>query len=225
MPNWCYNTLEISGDEKVISKITNWNKSKSDKTDTGLFGLFFPMPKELENTTAPSPEPNKALIEKYGADNWYEWRYNNWGCKWDANEVCIEAETKKIMCLTFDTAWSPPIGFYQKLTRDYPRLNIRASFYESGNDFCGTWDSNLGEQCFSISDITQKCLLTYKNTYKDNVDEFEFRKRLEDIYQTDFSISGDVDVYEIFPDYYFEENLEDAEFCKEYNIKTQKESQ
>jgi hypothetical protein len=76
---------------------------------------------------------------------------------------------------------------------------------------------------FFREDIQSKCLETYKNTYTDCVDEFEFRERLEDIYQADFPISGDVDVYEIFSDYYFEEKL-DEEFCKEYNIQIKKEN-
>ena len=227
MPNWCSNTLELSGDKEVIKKITDWHKDRqSGKTDdVGLFSLFYPLPSELKDTTSPSREPNKALIEKYGADNWYDWNVAKWGCKWDANEVCMAGETENGIRLSFDTAWSPPIRFYEKLSADYPELIISASYYEGGCDFCGTYESGFGEETLSMSNIRQKCLSTYKKTYKDNVDEFEFRKRLEDIYQADFPISGDVDVYEIFPDYYFEENLEDAEFCKKYNIKPTEENQ
>jgi hypothetical protein len=226
MPNWCSNTLELSGDKEVIKKITDWYKDRqSGKTDVGLFGTFYPLPEELKNTTYPSPEPNEDLIKKFGSGNWYDFQTTNWGTKWDANEVCMAGETENGIRLSFDTAWAPPIAFYEKLSRDYPELNISASYYESGCDFCGTFESDFGEETLSISDITQKCLSIYKDTYKDNVDEFEFRKRLEDIYQTDFPISGDVDVYEIFPDYYFEENLEDAEFCKKYNIKPPEENQ
>ena len=30
------------------------------------------------------------LVKKYGADNWYDWSLNNWGCKWDANSERVE---------------------------------------------------------------------------------------------------------------------------------------
>lgn len=223
MPNWCYNTLTLSGDADVISRINDWYK-QSDKKEVGLFGLFYPLPDELKDTTAPSREPNKALIEKYGADNWYDYQTQNWGTKWDVRQIFTEAETENEICLSFDTAWAPPIAFYEKLSADYPELIISASYYEGGCDFCGTFESDFGEETLSISNIREKCLSTYKKTYKDNVDEFEFRKRLEDIYQADFPISGDVDVYEIFPDYYFEENL-NAHFCKRYNIQPTKENQ
>jgi hypothetical protein len=227
MPNWCYNTLTLSGDADVISRIKDLYKQsdktkESDKTEVGLFGLFYPLPDELKDTKSPSLEPNKALIEKYGADNWYDFQTKNWGVKWDVREFYTEAETENEIRLSFDTAWAPPIAFYEKLSADYPELIISASYYEGGCDFCGTWESDFGEETLSISDIQKKCLSTYKRTYKDNVDGLKFRERLEDIYETNFPISGDINVYEIFPDYYFEEKL-DAEFCKEYNIT--KESQ
>jgi len=223
MPNWCYNTLTLSGDADVISRIKDWYK-QSDKEEVGLFGIFYPLPSELRDTTAPSREPNKTLIEKFGVSDWYGFALRNWGTKWDVREIYTEAETENEIRLSFDTAWSPPIQFYEKLSEDYPELIISASYYEGGCDFCGTYESGFGEETLSISNIREKCLSTYKKTYKDNVDEFEFRKRLEDIYQADFPISGDIDVYEIFPDYFFD-NLSDADFCKRYNIQPTKENQ
>ena len=226
MPNWCNNTLRISGDKEVISRIKDWyEKHQSDKTEVGLFGLFYPLPSELKDTTSPSPEPNEALIKKYGADNWYDWRVQNWGVKWDTDEINILGETENELCCSFGTAWCPPIWFYQKLSRDYPRLHIRVTYCESGMDLCGTWDKECGESSLNISDIKAECLEIYKSFYKDCVDEFDFRQRLESIYETDFPISDDIDVYEIFDDYYFEENLEDEEFCKEYNIQPKKDNQ
>ncbi len=220
MPNWCENTLTITGDEKIVKKVMDWWKEhESEKTKKGLFDTFYPMPKELEDTTSPNSKNDEILVEKFGANNWYDWRLNNWGVKWDTNEVFISHRNETDIVLSFDTPWGPPIVFYEKLIRDYSDIHIKASYYEGGMDFCGTWDSDFGEEDFSISDIKAKCLEIYKKTHKDNVDGFEFRERLENIYETNFSISEDIDVYEIFDDYYFEENLNDAEFCKEYNIK------
>ena len=224
MPNWCYNTLTLSGDADVISRIKDWykqsdKKEESDETGVGLFGLFYPLPSELKDTTSPSREPNKALIEKYGADNWYDYQTQTWGTKWDVREFYTEAETENEIRLSFDTAWAPPIAFYEKLSRDYPELIISASYFEGGCDFCGTWESDFGEETLSISDIRKKCLATYENTYKDYVGVREFRERLERIYETNSPISGDINVYEIFPDGYFEEKLEEEpEFCERYKI-------
>jgi hypothetical protein len=78
---------------------------------------------------------------------------------------------------------------------------------------------------FFIEDIQSKCLETYKNTYTDCVDDFVFRERLEEIYNTKFYISKDIDICEIFSDYYYEKNLSNVDFCKEYNIQYEKDSQ
>jgi hypothetical protein len=43
----------------------------------------------------------KALIEKYGTDNWYDWAYNNWGTKWGCYDHDIDGGN-----LRFSTAWS-----------------------------------------------------------------------------------------------------------------------
>ena len=226
MPNWCNNTLRISGDKEVISRIKDWYEEyQSNRTDVGLFGTFYPLPEELENTQSPSREPNKALIEKYGVDNWYDWKVQNWGTKWDTGEVCLVGETGNEISLSFDTAWSPPIQFYEKLSEDYPKLHIRASYYEPGMDYCGTFDSS-GGQCedYCISGIITECLDKYK-VYSESfgfASREEFIEELNCIYG-DLSLSQDFDFDLIFDDYYFEERLEDAEFCKEYKIK--KESQ
>jgi len=90
MPNWCENTLIVSGDKKQIKQFKEKAKGKKNKTDLSL-NNFVPLSKELENTTAPSLKPNKKLIKKYGADNWYEWCISNWGTKWDV-EATLEDE-------------------------------------------------------------------------------------------------------------------------------------
>ena len=60
------------------------------------FNKIIPMPVELEGTRAPVENPdseeNKALRAKYGFDNWYDWRWEHWGTKWDACDIEDESE-------------------------------------------------------------------------------------------------------------------------------------
>jgi len=43
----------------------------------------------------------KALIDKYGTDNWYDWAYNNWGTKWGCYDLERDGNN-----LSFSTAWN-----------------------------------------------------------------------------------------------------------------------
>lgn len=51
------------------------------------------------------------LVKKYGADNWYDWSLNNWGCKWNANSEPVEDGDYEFR---FETPWGEPEGFIKK---------------------------------------------------------------------------------------------------------------
>lgn len=66
----------------------------------------------------------KKLIEikdKYGYDNWYDWRNANWGTKWDACDSQYNEETQSVQ---FNTAWSIPYPVLAKIAQDNPEVNI-----------------------------------------------------------------------------------------------------
>ena len=92
MPNWCDNQITITGPNSVIDKIEKIVKEESNNAEKGLLQFFHPMPKELLETEAGPIAKTKAEKEErqarkleFGAENWYDWRVNNWGTKW---EVC-----------------------------------------------------------------------------------------------------------------------------------------
>ena len=72
MPNWCNNNIELSHPDKAM--VERAAKAFADGT---LLNEFIPLPKELEDTTAPSRSTNEELVAKYGSDNWYDWCINN----------------------------------------------------------------------------------------------------------------------------------------------------
>ena len=76
MPNWCKNNLRICGNGEKVLELLEYLK---DENGNFTMNRAVPMPKELEDTESPnraSEEEKKKLIEKYGADNWYDWRRN-----------------------------------------------------------------------------------------------------------------------------------------------------
>ena len=139
MPNWCNNNFAITGSTESIKDL--WESAQT--ADNGSFGLLnaiMPMPKELEGTTAPSES----------GDNWYNWRVNNWGTKWDVTDEGLEFEdhgdgTASISGW-FDSAWAPPIGAYEQLAGDFDSCVIECSYYEPGMDFAGFWSSEDGDE-------------------------------------------------------------------------------
>lgn len=106
----------------------------------------------IEFTTISTPphqeELQKTLKKKYGAPNWYEWNFTNWGTKWDLCDVTVEKgsiilldERKRSIIVTFNTAWSPPLAAFDTIAKKFPKLCLKLDYAESGAGFCGkvTW--------------------------------------------------------------------------------------
>jgi len=149
MPNWCENTLVVSGDKKTIKQFKQKAKGTDDekgKNDLSL-GNFIPMPKELEDTTSPS-EPDtkksKELIKKYGAKNWYDWKIQNWGVKWDVKAELVSEEDGYLEYV-FDSPWSPPLEWLETVAKLYKTLFFRLKYEEEGMGFLGVAKAEKGK--------------------------------------------------------------------------------
>ena len=141
MPNWCENELSIGGDRADLRRF----RKEAKGGDTALsLNKLYPMPRELEDTQAPSAKPNERLLEKYGADNWYDWRIKNWGTKWDV-EAKLAEKGDGWLVYRFDSAWSPPIAWLEKVARDYPMLSFRLKYDEPGVGFAGVATAQDGQ--------------------------------------------------------------------------------
>ena len=60
-------------------------------------------------------------LEKYDAETWYDWRVSHWATKWNAAEVCIDADSQQIR---FDTAWSFPEPIAYALAKKFPEVDF-----------------------------------------------------------------------------------------------------
>ena len=154
MPNLCDNTLEVSADPKnreALKQLKDFvDNSIFEDGDRFTFEGVLPMPKELD---IPSRFPKteeldaleKANIEKHGHPNWYDWRIEKWGTKWDAYDCYQNDLQLDYVCLGFYTAWSPPLPYYKALSEKYPLLSIDIEYSEPGGDFAGTEKYQGGE--------------------------------------------------------------------------------
>jgi len=154
MPNWCYNNLSITAtNDEQKAMLERVSKAEADD---GFIGMFMPLPEILKDTTSPSPadldpELRTKMITETGFDNWYDWQVANWGTKWDPDVQGAEFDGETLS-VSFDSAWSPPIGFYEYLVEQ--GYEVDANYYEPGMDFGGFWvdgDDNFIEGVSEIA--------------------------------------------------------------------------
>lgn len=136
MPNWCMNKLTVSHpDPYMVDRFENaYNLGKTCSE-------FLPLPE---------------------GEDWYNWQINNWGTKWDIGaDVGTEKEEQyglkatrvgNEVCCSFDSAWSPPVGLYDKLFE--LGYDVRATYWEPGMAYCGIWDNGADNYCeYSTKDM------------------------------------------------------------------------
>jgi hypothetical protein len=156
MPNWCSNNLTLSHDDPVMIQ-----RVVRAADNGGLFQEFVPCPEPLLNTTAGSHSDadqqaqleilEDANLHAYGARNWYDWCVSNWGTKWDTSDPFVSSKDTNTISLSFDTAWSPPVLFYQRM--EELGFEVHATYYESGMSFVGRY-CNGDDECFEFNEET-----------------------------------------------------------------------
>jgi hypothetical protein len=144
MPNWCNNSVEIYHEDPAMIE-----RVRTAFNDGRLLDEFIPVPQALRDTVSGSMGEDKraeheaqqaANRETHGYANWYDFCVNEWGTKWDIGADGNPAQDfPGGLMLGFDSAWSPPIAAYEKLTEQ--GFRIRAMYCESGMAFAGVWDN------------------------------------------------------------------------------------
>ena len=117
MPNWCENYVEISGQKKQIKRLI---ETKFDF-----------------NNIVPEPKWNE------GDDSWYDWRCENWGCKWnrdpdEINFVLNDTDDASEISFYMNTPWGPPLRIFETLHNK--GLTVRALYFEPGMQLYGCFE-------------------------------------------------------------------------------------
>jgi len=143
MPNWCDNNLYLEhNDSEMIKKAKEaWESGK-------FLATFVPEPdytKVEVKPTFPQIKGNNEPVDPTTA--WYDWRLQNWGTKWeigyDEHRGNHAQGCDKTMFVHFDSAWSPPVDAYVKLSE--LGFLVKAFYHESGMGFCGAWIDGVDE--------------------------------------------------------------------------------
>ena len=147
MPNECMNTLGIMGKKEDVEEFAKF-VFPSGEDEVALFNSLIPFPEELGDTTSPvnlaDKGKNKELIEKYGSDNWYDWKINNWGTKWGDYETTASEIVKEYsgdewhINYNYTTAWCPGEDeLANAICKHFPKLKAMIQYEEPGMCFAG----------------------------------------------------------------------------------------
>ena len=158
MPNWCNNNLTLQHADPAMIK------RAAEALERGEFlAEFIPVPEQLQIVAGCVGDPDeqrkleaqtKRNVEELGYGNWYDYCVGEWGTKWD---VGADGSTDvhpdgKILHTYFDSAWAPPVRAYEKLTE--LGFTVGAMYYEPGMAYCGTWDSETGDNEYSLEGMS-----------------------------------------------------------------------
>ena len=170
MPNWCNNTVEIRHEDPVMLE-----RVRTAFNNGALLAEFIPVPEELQITAGRTnnPDENQKIVdaeesnrEKYGYSNWYDFCVSEWGTKWDVGgDGAVPHDIDGGIMISFDSAWSPPIAAYEKLTE--MGFEIRAFYHESGMCFAGIWEDGFDDY-YEYSDMNA---LEVADTLPEELDE------------------------------------------------------
>ena len=149
MPNWCQNVVTFSHSDPAEIK-----RLEAAIADGRMMGEFLPCPRELATGLSPAATADIAEtnIANHGFPDWYSWCVNTWGTKWDiGSSDCINTVDRDSLMACFESAWSPPLAFYQHMVDQ--GWSIEANYYEPGIGFCGTWLNGEDDQ-YDLSDMS-----------------------------------------------------------------------
>lgn len=119
MPNWCSNTMTIAAkDRESLETILGRIGSKESPID---FEKIIPQEIFSPEYQFTGDHMNGELDERNPRFDWYRWRIDNWGTKWNACYASVWRDGDSCARFEFDTAWSPATPVFRKACRDVPR--------------------------------------------------------------------------------------------------------
>jgi hypothetical protein len=132
MPNWCENSLTVSGPQQDIRRFQQLARPTRDGQQGDLsLARLYPMPPG----TLRGDLDVKTLAEQ-GDQTWYHWCIGHWGTKWDI-EARLIAESPTCLEYAFASAWNPPVAWLVKVGADFPTLRFKLVYEEPDMGFSG----------------------------------------------------------------------------------------
>ena len=157
MPNWCENDLAVRGPSDAVKGFLTLAEGESPFD----FSKLIPYPEHFRRLDAiadawereQAEKPEKERGGPRPADGFnsggYEWCVKNWGTKWPAVAVKIEARKETAagleVVIHFSSAWTPPKPVISRASELFPSLRFVLRYFEAGAEFQGEYVMKYGE--------------------------------------------------------------------------------
>ena len=132
MPNHCYNSVAVQGNEEAIKAFTEKAKhTREGVTREFSYWNFITPPQEAVDSGEYDASRGFIKGEESGftANNWYSFNTREWGTKWDTYDLDVQTAPKTFFA-TFSSAWSPPVPVFQAMVEQHPDLTFHFSWEE-----------------------------------------------------------------------------------------------
>ena len=126
MPDWVNNQLNIVGTIEEVKSLYSKIKENGE-----LLNAMVPQPDNLY--MGPLDKEKKLELKKEGIPNWYDWNNENWGTKWDVEDLDIdysEINGKGYISAHFESAWDAPREAYDTFRYNNKDLEVEAYIEE-----------------------------------------------------------------------------------------------
>ena len=131
MPNWTQNIMIVRGTKTAVEYFLKKYINSAGEFD---FDMVIPEPKTKKECPGEYITEEDESIGRKPWFDWYKWRCDNWGTKWNASctmttpkSLCTKTRASKRVHektwyeveITYDTAWSPPMPVIEKLQKEF----------------------------------------------------------------------------------------------------------
>ena len=152
MTNFIDNTLTVFGPKQDVETFVQ--RARADADTPFSLNRLVPMPVELYvpplyygtgdliiSSQRERTQLEETNLAKFGSKDWYDWRNENWGTKWEADQGSLQkygpleddSLQRALARYSFRTANGTPVKALYKVTREIPAL----AFFLRWSD--GTW--------------------------------------------------------------------------------------
>ena len=140
MPNHCHNDLWIDGTKEVVDAVLAFIGADASPPRVDFVAIVpTPFAERTADAETMSEEDFRAKhgvpLGCLGGDE-YNWRCDNCGTKWGAYDVARRDYDGRV-CVTFQTAWAPPLPVIAALHRRFPEAALSMEYFERGMPFAG----------------------------------------------------------------------------------------